>query len=145
MNKLAVSEVGKIATHQLVDPAIQSAVDTYGALLTELQVKEKKLDGLRAQVQEAEGVLLQYADEAVAPSQAVTLVGSSFTTDISARRRDVVDTNKQLLKDLLDDDVFLAIAKFNVTDLRRYLTGEQVDDVLTYDYVGKRRVRIAPV
>lgn len=125
-------------------PAVfHGSVDKYTDLRRELDSREAELQPLRDNVEYLETELREFADQLVEASRPVTLYGEHHLADFAAKGKRVVDVDKDLLKSILDMDLLWELAQFTVTDLKRYLSGDQLEKVLRYEHVTKRKLKVS--
>lgn len=121
---------------------IDSIVHNYVQAKQELEAKLAKLAVLQAQVAEGEKALLEYADMLVAPDEGTVLQAGDYVVKIGARGRKAIAFDNAAIKSELGDQLFDTLAQFNVTELKKYMTGNAFDSAVTYAHVNKRKISV---
>ncbi len=117
------------------------AVDEFAFLHIKLAKAEEKLKPLKTSVAKLEKGILAAVDEVLDPSVKFTLIGSEYEVPLSAQgqRTELVDADQA--QDFLGDELFMKLAKVSITDLKAYLTPDQLEQVVETSYKIKRRVK----
>jgi hypothetical protein len=117
-----------------VTPGRVQIIDEYGrtaAVVAAIRPDSKRLSQLKDQI--LEWVASEAAD------RSFVLEGKSYQIQITERTREsAVDIPRAFR--FLGRDRFFEAANISVTELKRLLTPEQFEDVVTYDRTGERRV-----
>lgn len=129
-------------TSQVVVPEV---VDEFAMLSAKLAKKLEKLDPLKKKVEKLEKGILGAVDEVFDPSVDLVLQGEENELLLGPRGKRTSITDKDKLVDLLGIDLFVKLAKVSVTDLKKYMTPEDVEQVTTAKYAIKRRVKIEKI
>ena len=137
--KAKVTDVSKVDVTEIVLPEV---VDDFGTQALKLAKKKEKLAPLEKAVTAAEKEILNSVDEVFDEATDVTLFGEEFDLVIGPKgqRTTLVDTLKAA--EMLGEDLFLKLATISITNLKKYLTPEQVEAVTETKYATKRRVKV---
>lgn len=124
---------------EVVKPEV---VDEFAKARIKLTKAQDKLKPLTKQVSDLEKGLIGAVDEILDPSVKFVLVGNEYEVPLSAQgqRTELADADKAAF--FLGDELFMKLAKVSVTDLKAYLTPEQLAQVMVTSYKIKRRVKV---
>lgn len=140
VNKQAkVKDVSKLDVTEVVLP---EAVDAFGAQAVKLAKKKEKIAPLEKSVAAGEKEILKSVDEVLHESVDVTLLGEDYDLVIGPKGQRTSITDPLAAAKMLGEDLFLKLAKVSITDLKKYLTPEQVAQVTETKYSTKRRVKV---
>ena len=134
-----ISDITKLDVTEVVLPEV---VDDFAQSVIALGKKEKKRAPLKKAVTAQEKSIIDAVDEVLVPSAEITLTGTEYDVHLGpqGQRTEVVDILKAV--EFLGEELFLKLAKISVTDLKKYLTPEQVAQVTETEYKTKRRVKV---
>ena len=137
--KPKAKDVEKIESSQIVQPEV---VDEYASLKTKLDKKKAKLAPLEKEVGKLEKGILGAVDEILDPSVSIDLQGNESELKVGPKgqRTELADAEKAM--DILGTELFLKLAKISITDLKAYMTPEQLAEVTQSTYAIKRRVKV---
>lgn len=137
--KPKAKDVSKIDSEQVV-PA--ETVDEYAVAAAKLEKRAEKLKPLQKQVKDLELGIIGAVDEVIDPGTKFNLTGNDFELQLGAQGQRAEITNMELAVDLLGEDLFLKLAKISITDLKAYLTPDQLAQVTKSNYKIKRRIKV---
>lgn len=106
--------------------------------IVELLTKQSKLDETKKSIQEL-------ADKAFKAEEAKEVAGKKYVVALSAKSNSSAlkeDGGKEAIFTLLGEENFVKLCSFGITDLRKYLTEEQLKDVLITERTGARTVKL---
>lgn len=129
----------QVDSAQIVQPEV---IDEYASLRTKLDKKKDKLKPLEKKVGSLEKGILGAVDAVLDPSASIDLQGEENELKVGpqGQRAELVDTEKAM--DILGQELFLKLAKISMTDLKAYMTPEQISEVTESKYAIKRRVKV---
>ena len=130
----------KVASKQAAKMA--DTVDTYAESKLELNDRMAALSGLTKTVKDLDELLCKFVDGEKAPDDTMVLKGKVYALKVGAKGQRAVGFNKEFLLDKLGEEVFLELAQFSVTDLKRSLTGAEFAEAVQYSPVTKRRIEV---
>lgn len=140
VNKQAkVKDVSKLDVTEIVLPEI---VDAFGEQAVKLAKKKEKIAPLEKSVSASEKEILKAVDEVIDESVDITLLGEDYDLVIGPKGQRTEVTNTLRAAELLGEDLFLKLATVSITNLKKYLTPEQVAEVTKTEYKTKRRVKV---
>jgi hypothetical protein len=84
-------------------------------------------------------------DEVVDPGTPLNLAGYENELVIGAKGEKLSLTEIGIARDLLGDDAFMQLVTISITNLKKYLTPEQVDMVTSKSYAIKRRMKVEAI
>ena len=137
--KPKAKEIAKEDLTALVTPEL---VDSYASKKNKLDKKQAKLAPLEKEVKALGKEILSTVDEVIDAGTPVTLPGVMFELKLGAqgKRTELVDAEG--VYDLLGAEAFFKLAKISVTDLKAYLTPDEVSKVTQSRYAISRRVKV---
>ena len=150
-----IKEKGKSkAKAQVEEPTVMQLTDAAGEAVLALDKLEKskafrnmvkKQADLKAAADKAVDALIKKAEDKISPEEILTVKGEQFQASIGMKAlvRKVSDLVK--VKELLGEKVFMELALVRLGDLDKYLNPEQLNQCLSSDRSGKRRVKINPL
>lgn len=119
-------------------------VDKFGANVIKLNRKKAQLKPLENKVGNAEKDFLAKADELLDAGETFTLLGKEFDIELGAKGSKTVITDKEKVLELLGEKVFFELAQISITDLKKYLTEDQIEEVTETTRPNKRRAKVEP-
>ncbi len=131
--------IDKAMSAQIVTPEV---VDEYAAKKAKLEKKLEKLAPLTKKVDNLAKGILGAVDEVVDPSVPVDLQGYENELKIGAQGEKVAITEIELIVEMLGMGTFLKLATVSTTNLKKYLTPEQLEQVTKKSYAIKRRMKV---
>jgi hypothetical protein len=137
--KPKAKEVSKYDASQIV---LADTVDEFATKKAKLDAKMAKIAPLSKEVTALEKGILGAVDEVLDPSASVSLLGNEFELKVGPQGSRLEITNTELLSDMLGMELFLKLAKVSVTDLKAYLTPDQLVQVTKSEFAIKRRVKV---
>jgi len=121
---------------------IVALVDGYMELRLKLEKKMKALEKDQATMKKYEEELKQLVETSGAtPETEVELVGSQYALVYGPKTKQVVNTNLEMVREILGLDQFLEIADVSVGNIRKYLNPKQQEQCLVEDRIGSRRMK----
>lgn len=137
--KAKVTDVSKVDVTEIVLPEI---VDNFASQAVKLAKKKEKIAPLQKAVDAGEKEILTAVDEVIDEATDIVLNGEEYDLVIGPKgqRTALVDTLKAA--EMLGEDLFLKLATVSITNLKKYLTPEQVAAVTETSYATKRRVKV---
>ena len=121
---------------------IDEVVKRYAANRLTLEAKLAKLAALQKEVAADEKELLEYTDLLVKADEPAVLTAGNYVVKIGPKGRKVVAVDNAFIKGVIGDELFDQLATFQIGDLNKYLTGEQVEAAVSYQHANKRKVTI---
>jgi hypothetical protein len=137
--KPKVKEVSKYDASQIVLP---ETVDEYAEKKAKLVKKLEKIAPLTKEVAALEKGINGAVDEVIDPSVGLDLVGIDFELKLGPKGSRVSLSDAEGLLDMIGQELFLKLASVKVTDLKAYLTPDQLAKVTKSEYAIKRRMKI---
>lgn len=145
--KVAVVEQLDLSNAVSIKPeemTVEQLADTYGTLEDRYLAGMASLDPVKNQLASVTKALyVKLEDENVEPEDALELTGSHWHLDITACSKNN-RTIKSLTKarEFLTEEVFMQVAKVSISDLEKYLTPSQLEQVLEFDtgFSAKRKI-----
>ena len=134
--------IDKVIASQIVSP---ETVDEYADLRAKLDKKQEKLAPLVKEVASLEKGILGAVDEVVDPGTPLNLTGYENELVIGAKGEKVAITEIGFIVDMLGMDTFLKLATVSTTNLKKYLTPEQLEEVTKKSYAIKRRMKVEAI
>lgn len=137
--KAKVTDVSKVDVTEVVLPEV---VDDFASQAVKLAKKKEKIAPLQKSVDAGEKEILKTVDEVFDEGTPVTLNGEEYDLVIGPKgqRTEIVDT--LAAAQMLGEELFLKLATVSITNLKKYLTPEQVAAVTETKYATKRRVKV---
>ena len=134
--------IDKVIASQIVSP---ETVDEYADLRAKLDKKQEKLAPLVKEVASLEKGILGAVDEVVDPGTPLNLTGYENELVIGAKGEKIAITEIGFIVDMLGMDTFLKLATVSTTNLKKYLTPEQLEEVTKKSYAIKRRMKVEAI
>lgn len=134
----------KVEADVLVDPtelSDEDLADQYGQL--EDQVNALKQNPVFTRFEEVQKVLAERLKSNFEPSDALTMKGKHWLLEIGVAAKNSAEVvDKPMIQLFLGQAVFFELAKFNLSDLKKYLTPEQLAKVTNSDtgYSTRRKI-----
>ena len=143
-----VAETPKVVTASpeesqkiLAKASLESLVDQYGAIAEEVDAllsdpRIAKLEQLKAQI-------LLDADMVYQPDEKAVVKGTVYALELTAKKKStsILDGKIELIQKFLTKPVFFQLCKVGITDLKKYLSKPQLDQVISEDYTGSRTIK----
>ena len=137
-----VEDVTKLEQGQIVET---DTIDEFARLSRKLAAKEEKIAPLKKSVAEMEKGILGAVDAVVAPHVGIDLQGEENELKLGPKGKRAEVTDIELVFDMLGKELFLKLAKIGITDLKAYLTPDQVEAVTASEFKTKRRVKVEAI
>lgn len=125
----------------LAKASLENLVDQYGALAEEVDkllsdVRIATLENLKAQI-------LLDADVVYHPEEKATVKGKTYSLDITAKKKStsITEGKIELIQKFLTKPVFFQLCKVGITDLKKYLSKPQLDQVIEENFTGARSLK----
>lgn len=134
--------IDKVIASQIVSP---ETVDEYAGLRAKLDKKQEKIAPLVKEVTSLEKGILGAVDEVVDPGTPLDLQGYENELKIGPKGEKTALTEVGMVRDMVGDDVFMKLVTISVTNLKKYLTPEQLDVVTSKSYAIKRRMKVEAI
>ena len=134
--------IDKVVASSIVAP---ETVDEYAKLKAKLDKKNEKIAPLAKEVASLEKGILGAVDEVVDPGTPLDLQGYENELKIGPKGEKLTLTEIGIARDLLGDDAFMQLVTISITNLKKYLTPEQVDMVTSKSYAIKRRMKVEAI
>lgn len=134
--------IDKVVAASIVSP---ETVDEYADLRAKLDKRQEKLAPLVKEVSSLEKGILGAVDEVVDPSTPLNLTGYENELVIGAKGEKTTLDEVGLVRDMVGDDVFMKLVTISVTNLKKYLTPEQLELVTSSKYAIKRRMKVEAI
>jgi len=119
---------------------VANRVDAFGSASAELKAKLAELEPLQKLVAELKTGLVEEGKNFPADEK-VYLQGYDFRVALSKAPKEVTEINKELLRDAVGSDVYFDLAKVAIGDIRKYCTPPQIEEILTEELTGTRRIK----
>lgn len=123
--------------------ALDELQDTYCALREKLDPDIKKFKILTKELDGADEALQTALDEIYAVSQPVVRQTQNYLLDASARKKARIVKSKEKLIEFLGVETFLKVAEVSIKDMEKYLTAQQLDEVLVEIHKNKRSLNFS--
>jgi len=107
-----------------------------------LDAELAKLSALKKRVEEQEEALLKLVDDGTPKASETKIVAGDYVVKFGPKGQKAVGFNKAMIRKALGADLFVELATFGVTELKKYMTGEDFSKAVAYDHVNKRRVTV---
>lgn len=143
----------KTAAKQSQSQQIEDKVDELGEATERVEALNKKIKALQADpafalVKELKAELQEIANETVGEQEELHLSGLSYEVDIGvcSKKRSIIDP--VIVSDELEEveeDLSYKLAKYNLTDLDKYLTPPQLAKCVKEEFTGNRHVKVIKV
>lgn len=137
--KKKVTNLEKVDVTQLVAPDV---VDEFAKSSRKLAQKLEKIAPLKKSVESQERSILKTVDDVIAPSVGVTLHGHEDDVVLGAKGKKTELTDAHRAYEILGPELFFKLVSLSITDLKKYMTPEQVAEVTKTTHKTKRRVKI---
>lgn len=137
--KPKVKVVSKFDAAQIVLP---ETVDEYAKLKAKLDKKNEKIAPLAKEVAALEKSIIGAVDEVVDPSVSIDLQGNENELKLGPKGQRTSLSEAEKVYDMVGSELFFKLATIKVTDLKSYLTPDQLEEVTKSSYVIKRRVKV---
>ena len=112
----------------------EQLADSYGQLNDELEAKQHALEPIKTKLSQVTKVILGKLEQDIAQDEGVSIDGDHWILDISAcKKKNREIKNIALIQKFLGAEVFAQIAKVNISDLEKYLTPDQLIQVINED------------
>lgn len=134
--------IDKVVASSIVSP---ETVDEYADLRAKLDKKQEKLAPLVKEVASLEKGILGAVDEVVDPGTPLDLQGYENELKIGPKGERTSLNDVEAARDILGDEVFMKLVSISITNLKKYMTPEQVDQVSSTSYAIKRRMKVEPI
>ncbi len=132
----------KSATHS----KISHCIDEMGELDVRISELQCSIEPLSKKYGVLQSELCELVDEQLKPEQKKTFEGEVYEADVSAKGNSTTITNMKKVFNLFKDagdDLHFELMKFNIGDLRKYLSPKQIEKVTETERTGKRSVKIS--
>ena len=142
------AEAVKKSEAQLLDMAICEAVDAVAATEAAYKASKKVTEKLEKEYKNAKEHLETLAEQAMEPGDSKHYTGEKSTVDIGPRAWKITAINTDVAFQLLNKvkkGLAFELMKFNAGDLEKYLTPEQVDQVIVRERAGSRSFKFDEV
>lgn len=140
--KPKAKQVAKEDLAQVVTPEL---VDEYASKKSKLDKKTAKIAPLKKEVDKLEKGILGAVDEVIHPSNPIDLSGIESELKIGKQGLRTELSDAEAVFDILGAEVFFKLAKISTTDLKAYLTPDQLKEVTISKYAIKRRIKIEDI
>jgi hypothetical protein len=117
----------------------------YAKAKLELKEKLDKIKPLKTLVDDYEDRIDEEVSQFLQPEDGTTIDVGKYHIEVSARTREYLPIDKQELFKTLGATLFVELASFSITDLKKYLTGQQLDALLKYKHTGSRRMSVKKI
>lgn len=134
--------IDKVVASSIVSP---ETIDEYADLKAKLTKRQEKLAPLVKEVASLEKGILGAVDEVVDPGTPLDLQGYKNELKIGAKGEKTSLEDVEIARDILGDETFMKLVSISITDLKKYMTPEQVDQVTSKSYAIKRRMKVEPI
>lgn len=118
--------------------ALDQLQDTYCDLRKELDPITSKLKIRIKELATVEESLQEALDESYDVASPIIRKTKKYLLDASPRKKARIVKSKEKLIEYLGVETFLAVAEVSIKDMEKYLTPQQLDDVLEEIYKNKR-------
>ena len=139
ITKPKAKEVSKYDASLIVLP---ETVDEYASKKAKLDSKMEKLSPLAKEVSALEKGIIGAVDEVIDPSVGIDLVGNDNELKLGPKGSRISLSDAEGLLDMIGQELFLKLASVKVTDLKAYLTPDQLAKVTKSEYAIKRRMKV---
>ena len=115
--------------------------------MVELDTQIQPVKPLIKEYDEKRKTLASLIPTEAAKDKAYHFLGTNHMVEFSpcSTMKSVSVDNLQVIRKLLGEDVFWQIIKVNVSDLERYLTGEQFETLVVESRTGPRNHKLKPL
>lgn len=113
-------------------------VDEYVSTIQKIKEFKDKLEPLTQLKEFQESALLEQVDSVAAADEEALLVGNVHNLKVSKKSMVSKVKDKPKLLELLGDDTYLELAEVKIGDIRKYLTPDQIEQVLKETRDGRR-------
>lgn len=127
---------------QVLAPEFEAVCVKYAKSKLDLKAKTDKLKVLKAEVDELEDQIEENVDQYLTPENGTEIHAGPYLIEVSARTRESLPIDKKALFEALGATLFVELASFSITDLKKYLTGQQLETLLKYEHTGSRRLSV---
>jgi len=134
-----VTEVTKELSQDIIAPEV---VDEFAEAALKYGKKMEKLAPLKKSVEGQEKAILATVDDVVDPATGLTLHGYNHEVVLGPKGNKTEVVNVAKAAEYLGFDLFMELASVSITDLKKYLTPDQVEEVTKVSRKNKRRVKI---
>ena len=134
--------IDKVVASLIVSP---ETVDEYAHLKAKLAKRQEKLAPLTKEVAALEKGILGAVDDAVDASISFDLQGYENELKIGAKGEKTALTDIELARDILGEETFMKLVSISITDLKKYMTPDQVESVSSKSYAIKRRIKVEAI
>ena len=134
--------IDKVVAASIVSP---ETVDEYANLKAKLEKKQEKIAPLAKEVASLEKGILGAVDEVVDPSVSLDLQGYENELKIGPKGERTSISDIEGILDIMGMETFLKLCTVSTTNLKKYLTPEQVEAVTKTSYAIKRRMKVEAI
>jgi len=134
--------IDKVVAASIVSP---ETVDEYANLKAKLDKKQEKLAPLVKEVTSLEKGILGAVDEVVDPGTPLDLQGYENELKIGPKGERTSISDIEGILDIMGMETFLKLCTVSTTNLKKYLTPEQVEAVTKTSYAIKRRMKVEAI
>ena len=140
---MATTIVKAKAKKKTKSKGIEAKVDVYVDEKAIYDAGVKALEDHKKAFEGAKKDILEYADEHAAPEDEVVLSGAEHSVKISPKYQVSEMADNETLFKALGKKKFIACAKISVSDLKRYFTDDELEELITTTNSGARRVTVS--
>jgi hypothetical protein len=141
MAELQVLQVIEAQEPQTTTLSLAEKLDEYCELSEKIEEVMKPIAPLVKKQKKLEETLLATIDAHLDPAVTAALAGLQYEGEVGAKGRKTVVVDRDKLIEALGLDLFLKIAEVSVTDMRRYLTDDQLATIIEQPHVNKRSIK----
>ncbi len=120
-------------------------VDELGKVKAQISAHAKKMEPATKQAAKLEAELLTWADMMYGDDQKGVVEGEKYEVEITAKGNKTEITENEdafNMLEAIEEGLSWALLKFGITDLKKYLTPKQFDEISITSRCSKRRVKV---
>lgn len=129
---------------------LKELADTFGTVSAEIAAlkgdpKIVELLTKQSKLEEAKKSIQELADKAFKADEAKEVAGKKYMVAVSAKGQSSTlkeDGGKEAIFTILGEEAFVKLCNFGIGDLRKYLTEDQLKDILITERTSARTIKL---
>jgi hypothetical protein len=122
--------------------AINVTVDNFVSAKIKYDKALVDLEPVKAQMDGSKKALVAHANDHYEATQELNMQGNDHSVTISPKYREAEMASNEAILDKIGMQNFLAVSKVSVGELKKYCTPDELEDILSYDNTGARRIKV---
>ena len=136
----------KVSTKTTPEGQMAQLVDEIGDIEKQIAAMMVDLEPLTKQHAKKKAELLEWVNKTHVPSDKTSVEGKEYEAEVSAKGNKTTITDIEKLFKLfkkIEAGLVFELMKFNIGDIRKYLTPKQIEQVTKTERVNERTVKIS--